>query len=45
MRLENFKRNERLEGVFNRVAALLDAACGKGALLFPATHSVGKRGK
>lgn len=73
MSLEMFKRNERLEGVFNRVAAnfdsigpkyfsdfggklveysrvnegatLLDVACGKGASLFPAAHSVGEKGK
>lgn len=73
MSLEMFKRNERLEGVFNRAAAnfdsigpkyfsyfgeklveysranegatLLDVACGKGASLFPAAHSVGENGQ
>lgn len=73
MSLEMFKRNERLEEVFNRVAVnfdsigpkyfsdlgkklveysrvnegatLLDVACGKGASLFPAAHSVGERGQ
>ncbi len=73
MSLEMVKRNERLEGVFNRVAAnyesigpkyftyfgkklveyakvnegatLLDVACGKGASLFPAIHSVGENGQ
>lgn len=70
---ENPKRNDRLEGVFNRVAAnfdtigpkyfsyygeklieysrisegasVLDVACGRGASLFPAAHSVGQKGK
>jgi len=73
MSLDMFKSNERLEGVFNRVAAnfdsigpkyfsylggelveysrvkegttLLDVACGKGASLFPAAHSVGENGQ
>ncbi|MBM7616184.1 class I SAM-dependent methyltransferase [Alkaliphilus hydrothermalis] len=72
MHSEKVKRNERLEGIFNRVAAnydsigpnyftyfgqklveyatikeestLLDVACGKGASLFPASHSVGEKG-
>ncbi len=73
MNLEMVKRNERLEGIFNRVAVnynsfgpkyfsyfgeklveyakvnegatLLDVAFGKGASLFPATQSVGEKGK